>query len=400
MKGKGHLNEHSPVERVSGEGAWMSCLVLCWVLGAPRWSIGATVLRALVLTPEIPFTYLPLYSLPYHHFTIFMADKTPNDAAGFPSAAPGTVQSILREVRLARLVASMGGSYLLEGNVPFSPSSSPIVHYSNRRIVVVLDPSNADTGVHESIIGNRPTPPSGGRDNEEAKTFAASVITEPITDVTGGARGSGEDPSKKKGARVSQTLVVPPANWDPCLGDPDSFSSRLSFRGSGSVAESIQQDFNVAHMGVLLHFHTHLQASNMLYHGKPGKQAPVDGTKYGESPELDEGLKKLEEGFPETLALDIFCDQDVLIKVGLSKDIDNFPDIDLATLLRAKDGKPSSPTKWIIWRLYRGIDSSARCWPPRLLFSVAPTPIFVESSQPMGPEGRFSPFLPTPTPAD
>ncbi|GAA0146935.1 hypothetical protein LIER_06762 [Lithospermum erythrorhizon] len=106
---------------------------------------------------EIPFPYLPLYSLPYHDFTLLMADKTPNDAASFTNAAPGTVQSILREVCLAQLVASMGGSYLLEGKVSFSPSSSPIVHYSNRRIVVVSDPSNDDT-VFKNLLSETAQP--------------------------------------------------------------------------------------------------------------------------------------------------------------------------------------------------------------------------------------------------
>ncbi|GAA0160089.1 hypothetical protein LIER_16724 [Lithospermum erythrorhizon] len=51
------------------------------------------------------------------------------------------------------------------------------------------------------------------------------------------------------------------------------------------------------------------------------------------TPELVVGLKKLEEGFPETLALDVFCDPDVFIKAGMSR----------ATLLRLKDRKAVVP---------------------------------------------------------
>ncbi|GAA0167520.1 hypothetical protein LIER_22438 [Lithospermum erythrorhizon] len=40
-----------------------------------------------------------------------MADDTPTNVVGFTNAAPGTVQSILREVRLARFVASMGDGF-------------------------------------------------------------------------------------------------------------------------------------------------------------------------------------------------------------------------------------------------------------------------------------------------
>ncbi|GAA0164799.1 hypothetical protein LIER_20349 [Lithospermum erythrorhizon] len=49
------------------------------------------------------------------------------------------------------------------------------------------------------------------------------------------------------------------------------------------------------------------------------------------TPEVAMGLKKLEEGFLETLALDVFCDPDVLIKAGLSRGHDSFPDVDLGT---------------------------------------------------------------------
>ncbi|GAA0158801.1 hypothetical protein LIER_15737 [Lithospermum erythrorhizon] len=164
----------------------------------------------------------------------------------------------------------------------------------------------------------------------------------------------------------------------------------------------------------------------MLYHGKLGKASlsrwhkywflakdafsdevcssfsTVHTTlEYEESPELAEGLKRLEEGFPETLVLDIFCDSDVLVKAGLSKGIDNFPDIDLATLLRAKDGKAVVPNQVSYLEVISGIDSSARCWPPNLLHlqSLQP-PVGGISDQSMGPEGRSSPLLPTPTPAD
>ncbi|GAA0173450.1 hypothetical protein LIER_41527 [Lithospermum erythrorhizon] len=64
---------------------------------------------------------------------------------------------------------------------------------------------------------------------------------------------------------------------------------------------------------------------------------------YEETLELFVGLKKLEEGFPKILALDVFCDLDVLIKAGLSRGHDSFPDVDLATLLRLKDGKVVVP---------------------------------------------------------
>ncbi|GAA0154371.1 hypothetical protein LIER_43275 [Lithospermum erythrorhizon] len=120
-----------------------------------------------------------------------MADNSPQDAAGFTNTTPGTIRRILEEVSLACLAASVGGSYLLEGKILFSPSTSPLIHYPNNKIVVVPDPSNVDTGTQESGTGHRSAPPSDGRDNEEAEIFAASVITDPNVDVKGRMRGSG-----------------------------------------------------------------------------------------------------------------------------------------------------------------------------------------------------------------
>ncbi|GAA0186611.1 hypothetical protein LIER_33899 [Lithospermum erythrorhizon] len=139
---------------------------LLGVMGAPRWYIGARAFRALVLTLEIPFPYLPLYTLPYHDFVFPMADDAPTNVAGFTNVVSGTVQSILREIRLARLVASIGGPYLLEGKEPFSPASSPFI----------------------SGTGSRSTPPSGRRDHK-AEMFPASVITDPDASATKTSQG-------------------------------------------------------------------------------------------------------------------------------------------------------------------------------------------------------------------
>ncbi|GAA0139880.1 hypothetical protein LIER_01340 [Lithospermum erythrorhizon] len=111
---------------------------------------------------EIAFPYLPLYSLPYRDFISPMADNSPQDAVGFTSVAPVTVQRILEE---------------------------------------------------GSDNGNRPTPPSGGRD-EEAETFAAGLskkrkratakkTTAKVVTPDTGAEGVSK---KTKGPGVSQTL--------------------------------------------------------------------------------------------------------------------------------------------------------------------------------------------------
>ncbi|GAA0157915.1 hypothetical protein LIER_15071 [Lithospermum erythrorhizon] len=95
------------------------------------------------------------------------------------------IQGVLNEVRLARLIASMGGSYILGGRVPFSRTSSPRVHHSHRRVVVVPDPSDRNVGVQGLIYGGVPTPKAGGRDIEDVEVFATSVNNNPNTDVTG-----------------------------------------------------------------------------------------------------------------------------------------------------------------------------------------------------------------------
>ncbi|GAA0152339.1 hypothetical protein LIER_37471 [Lithospermum erythrorhizon] len=61
--------------------------------------------------------------------------------------------------------------------------------------------------------------------------------------------------------------------------------------------------------------------------------------------------------------MDIFYDPDLLVKVGFSKGVDNFPDIDLATLLKAKNGKavvPHQATEVAYALSFRLSDSSHR----------------------------------------
>ncbi|GAA0153548.1 hypothetical protein LIER_11760 [Lithospermum erythrorhizon] len=99
------------------------------------------------------------------------------------------VQGVLNEIRLARLIASVGGSYILEGKVPFSRSSSPCVHHSHILVVMVPDPSDRNVGVQGLIYGSAPTPGSSGRNVEDAKVFTTSVITDPNTVITEASRG-------------------------------------------------------------------------------------------------------------------------------------------------------------------------------------------------------------------
>ncbi|GAA0146545.1 hypothetical protein LIER_06472 [Lithospermum erythrorhizon] len=203
------------------------------IVGAPRLSMGARVLRAQVLTTEIAFPYLPLYSQAYRDFIPSMADNNPTGAADFINAAPGMVQRVLEEVRLACLAASVGCSYLLEGKIFFSPSSSPLVHYSGHKIVVVLDLSNVDIDTQKSGTGNRPTPPFGGID-KEVGIFVAGVITEPNEDVTEASQrghvagGSVQLPKKRKRVttkKLSDKCLVPAAG--------DEGVSKKKKRGEG-----------------------------------------------------------------------------------------------------------------------------------------------------------------------
>ncbi|GAA0167519.1 hypothetical protein LIER_22437 [Lithospermum erythrorhizon] len=64
---------------------------------------------------------------------------------------------------------------------------------------------------------------------------------------------------------------------------------------------------------------------------------------YEETPELAEGLKKLEDGFPKTIAIDLFYDPDFLIEARLSRGPDNFPGVELVTFLKLKEGKVVAP---------------------------------------------------------
>ncbi|GAA0157913.1 hypothetical protein LIER_15070 [Lithospermum erythrorhizon] len=162
---------------------------------------------------------------------------------------------------------------------------------------------------------------------------------------------------------------------------------------------------------------TAFQVRNMLYHGKPGKASPSRWHKYWflvkdafsdkvrttfstvhttleveESPKVAVGLKNLEDGFPKTLSLDIFCDLDVLIKAGLSKSIDNFPQFDLG---EGWEGCHSPPSELL------GCNIGESAWSPRPPPStVAPNTDESVREQSMAPDERFSPLLPTLSLAD
>ncbi|GAA0155368.1 hypothetical protein LIER_13115 [Lithospermum erythrorhizon] len=332
-----------------------------------------------------PFLYFPLYSLPYHDFAFPMVGDAPTNVAGFTNIVLGTVQSILRE---------------------------------------------------ESGTGSRPTPPSGGRDHE-AETFAASVITDPDAGAT----------KTSQGGHVAVETVH--------LSKKRKRATTKKTSGKVLSLNLFSRIFNLAHTGVLLHFHTRSQMKNMLCHGKPGKASPTRWHKYWflakdafsdevrysfstvpttleyeETPELAEGLKKLEDGFHETITMDVFYDPDVLIKPGLSKGSDNFPGVELGIFLpfsflytfiiSALFSEPfflsssfffNDPFEAQGWESRRpppgellGGDLGNRLLSemlaPEPSPSSTPTLTVGVSSQSRDPEERSSPLLPTPTPAD
>ncbi|GAA0166635.1 hypothetical protein LIER_21747 [Lithospermum erythrorhizon] len=75
--------------------------------------------------------------------------------------------------------------------------------------------------------------------------------------------------------------------------------------------------FNVVHHGVLTYFHPKPGVKNMLYSEKPGKP----------------------------LRLKAFCDPEVVVKAGLCKGPNHYPDITLGDLLLAKTELAPTPSK-------------------------------------------------------
>ncbi|GAA0154929.1 hypothetical protein LIER_12772 [Lithospermum erythrorhizon] len=193
-----------------------------------------------------------------------------------------------------------------------------------------------------------------------------------------------EGASKKKGTRVSQT--------------PQGFRkvTTISSIATGHLRH-IRDHYRIE-TRVKTTIPLLVKPSTLLWSILPLRKGTQWRREY-ESYELAEGLKRLEEGFPETLDLDIFCDKDILIKVGLSKGIDNFPNIDLATL--PKNGKSVVPNQVSYLEVISGNRLLSEILAPEApSFSLAPTPIVGISSQPMGPEERSSPLLPIPILAD
>ncbi|GAA0152476.1 hypothetical protein LIER_10949 [Lithospermum erythrorhizon] len=106
----------------------------------------------------------------------------------------------------------------------------------------------------------------------------------------------------------------------------------------------------------------------MLYSEKPGKASPTRWHKYwfmakdafsddvpytfsinyttveAEDSEVTKAeFQKLVDGFPKPLPLKTFCDPDVVVKAGLCKGPNNFPNMSLGELLLFKKDKPSFP---------------------------------------------------------
>ncbi|GAA0146546.1 hypothetical protein LIER_06473 [Lithospermum erythrorhizon] len=217
----------------------------------------------------------------------------------------------------------------------------------------------------------------------------------------------------------------------PCQIGPFAWATLTAFQvgclsvGVVSSLNLFSRIFNVAHTGVLMYFHICPKMKNMLYHGKPGKVSPTrwhkfwllikdafsdevrstfstDSTslEYEKTPKVAVELKKLIDGFPETIAMDVFCDPDVLIKVGLSRGHDNFPGVDLATLLKLKEGKVVVRYQVSYLEVISGNRLLNEMLAPELPTLSTPDPPSGVIDHSKGPKERSSSSLPTPTPAD
>ncbi|GAA0175904.1 hypothetical protein LIER_28996 [Lithospermum erythrorhizon] len=101
------------------------------------------------------------------------------------------MEKTIKEVRLARLVASHWSHYLLDGVIFYSRTSSPRVHFSFRKIYIFSDPDDGGN-VHGLTFKN---PNVGDHDVEEDVEAFASLLTEPTADVTGSSKVT---PKKQK----------------------------------------------------------------------------------------------------------------------------------------------------------------------------------------------------------
>ncbi|GAA0142573.1 hypothetical protein LIER_03439 [Lithospermum erythrorhizon] len=89
----------------------------------------------------------------------------------------GIVERTLKEVRIARLVASHGGHYLLDGVTPFSNTSNPCVHFSSKKIFIF--PNHDDESNVQGLNYRDPNMET----EEDAEVFAANVLTDPAAEV-------------------------------------------------------------------------------------------------------------------------------------------------------------------------------------------------------------------------
>ncbi|GAA0145389.1 hypothetical protein LIER_05594 [Lithospermum erythrorhizon] len=159
---------------------------------------------------------------------------------------------------------------------------------------------------------------------EDVEVFAANVLTEEKAKKEKDVEGRGAEEKAKKAEGVAPNINL--------------FSKM----------------YNVVHQGVLSYFHIQSGLKNMLYSEKSGKASPIRWHKYrfmakdtfsdnvphkffvnyttleAEDSEVTmTKFQKLVNCFPKPLPLKRFCDPDVVIKAGMCKRPNNFPNMSL-----------------------------------------------------------------------
>ncbi|GAA0145988.1 hypothetical protein LIER_42890 [Lithospermum erythrorhizon] len=293
----------------------------------------------------------------------------------------GNVQGVLREVPLARLVASLGKSYLLE--------PSEVEHVAVEAVQISKN--------HKRAVAK-----GGGKSSKKAPVKATSSVV-----------GSGylrhihdyyhiEKVVKMRIPLTEESVDNPLVTLSAGKGDPmekeftpvfrECFNNGLRLPASAFVNNILAAiDFAPGQLGPFA-WGTLTAFQDTISDDVRSTFSTVHTTLgVEESPEVSEGLKKLEEILPPTLALDVFCDPDVLIKAGFSKLVDNFPQFELATLLKAKDGKAVVPHQVSYLDVISGNRFIDQMLVSQLASSaVAPAPVEAISEQLMATEVAYT----------
>ncbi|GAA0140989.1 hypothetical protein LIER_02233 [Lithospermum erythrorhizon] len=248
-----YLHQHELTEET--RGSFRGCP------RAPGCSFSGRLLTSSLYNRADYSPYFPLYFLSEEEEPNSMAGKKQTIVKDVRSSHDAElVSKTMNEVRLARLVASHGGYYLLDGIIPFSSSSTPSVYFSSKQILIFVDADDGDDAHGSNLQKSH----FSELETEEVEAFASSVLSNPNADIIrdskttkkrkfGGVEGARKVPKKSK-AKIDNGGVE--GEEEEPVAEPRVKDSQTLEGFRRKMAESIILKGHLRHLRNHYHIHS------------------------------------------------------------------------------------------------------------------------------------------------